>query len=177
VWSPAPLLVAAVSVACLIAMPHTPARLVSFESSAPSPSATAAISAGDFEASQMSQMGARVVPTKLQIIADNVRPALNNSIAGAATSATRNSFKTRNKPEVIPARGLQRRATAPTLVRASMTGAGVDLQPLYLVQTEVVQTRQYDAAGGVVWDLCVWRVTVVGPVRNKMEAGIVAKSI
>jgi hypothetical protein len=29
----------------------------------------------------------------------------------------------------------------------------------------------------VVWDLCVWRVTVVGPVQNKIEAVIAAKSI
>jgi len=46
-----------------------------------------------------------------------------------------------------------------------------------VVQTEFVQARQYDAAGAVVWDLCVWQVTVVGPVQNKMEAGTVAKSI
>jgi hypothetical protein len=45
------------------------------------------------------------------------------------------------------------------------------------MQTEFVRTRQYDARGAVVWDLCVWRVTVVGPVQNKMEAGITAKSI
>jgi hypothetical protein len=64
------------------------------------------------------------------------------------------------------------------LVRTSMAGEGVAPQPLFLVmQTEVVQTRQYDATGAVVWDLCVWRVTVIGPVQNKMEAGIAAKSI
>ncbi len=63
------------------------------------------------------------------------------------------------------------------LVRAGMTNDGVDAQALFLVRTEVVQTRQYDTTGAVVWDLCVWRVTLVGPVQNKMEAGIAAKSI
>jgi hypothetical protein len=64
------------------------------------------------------------------------------------------------------------------LVRTSVASDGLVPQTLFLVmQTEVVQTRQYDASGAVVWDLCVWRVTVVGPVPNKMEAGIAAKSI
>ncbi len=63
------------------------------------------------------------------------------------------------------------------LVRAGMNGDGLGTQTLFFVtQTEVVQTRGYDASGAVVWDLCVWRVTVVGPVQNKL-AGIAAKSI
>jgi hypothetical protein len=28
----------------------------------------------------------------------------------------------------------------------------------------------------VVWDFCVWRVTVVGPAQNRLEPGMVAKS-
>jgi beta-lactamase regulating signal transducer with metallopeptidase domain len=176
VWSPAPVLVAGVSLVCVMALSHAPTRLVSFESSA-SPSATTAITAGDFEASQMSQMGARVVPAKLQVRSEEVHSAPNTSIAVAAKSAVKSSVKARNKPDFIPARAVQHRATAPTLIRASMAGDGVAPQPLFLVQTEVVQTRQYDATGAVVWDLCVWRVTVVGPVQSKMEAGIAAKSI
>jgi beta-lactamase regulating signal transducer with metallopeptidase domain len=178
VWGPAPVLVGGVSLVCLIALSHAPTRLLSFESGAASQSPMNAVAADDFEASQMSQMGARVVPAGLQVRSEEVRPAANNSIAAAKKSAVKSSFKAKNKPDFIPARTVQRRATAPMLVRTSMAGDGVAPQPLFLVmQTEIVQTRQYDATGAVVWDLCVWRVTVVGAIQNKMEAGIAAKSI
>jgi len=177
VWGPAPVLVGGVSLVCLIALSHAPTRLVSFESGAASLSATNAVAADDLAASQMSQMGARVVPAGLQVRSEEVRPAPGNSIAAVRKSAVKSSFRAKNKPDFIPARTVQRRATAPMLVRTSMAGEGAP-QPLFLVmQTEVVQTRQYDATGAVVWDLCVWRVTVIGPVQNKMEAGIAAKSI
>ena len=183
VWGPAPALVAGVSLACVVALSHAPTRLVSFEGSVESASATNAIAAGDFEASQMSQMGARVVPARLQIRPAEIRsevvlPALGNSVAVATKAVARNSFRAKDKPEVIPARAVQRRATVPMLVRTNMAGDGVAPQPTFLVmQTEFVQTRQYDATGAVVWDLCVWRVTVVGPVQKNMEPGIAAKSI
>jgi beta-lactamase regulating signal transducer with metallopeptidase domain len=176
VWSPAPVLVAGVSLVCVIALSHAPTRLVSFENGAAS--AMNAIASGDFESSQMSPMGAHVVPAKLQVRPAEISTEARNSIAVVAKSSAKSSFKAKNKPEVIPARLVQRRTTAPMLVRASMVGDGADPQPLFLVmQTELVQTRQYDATGAVVWDLCVWRVTLVGPVQNKMEAGIAAKSI
>jgi hypothetical protein len=64
------------------------------------------------------------------------------------------------------------------LVRAGVKGDSLEPQTLFFVtQTEVVQTRGYDDSGVVVWDLCVWRVTVVGRLQNKMEAGTAAKSI
>jgi beta-lactamase regulating signal transducer with metallopeptidase domain len=178
VWSPAPVLVAGISLVCVMALSLAPTRLVSFESSAASPSATNAFAVGDFEARQMSQMSAYVVPAKLQVRPAEGSTNARNSIPVVAKSAVKSSFKAKNKPEVIPARAAQRRATAPMLVRASMAGDGVAAQRLFLVmQTEFVQTRQYDATGAVVWDLCVWRVTVVGPVQKQMEAGIAAKSI
>jgi beta-lactamase regulating signal transducer with metallopeptidase domain len=177
VWSPAPVLVAGVSLVCLMALSHAPARLVSFESGPTSPSAASATLDADFEASQMSQMGASVVPAKFQIRSEENRPALSGSIAAMAKAPAKSSFKAKNKPEVIPAHAVQRRTAAPRLVRTSMTDNAVASQPLFLVRTEFVQTRQYDATGAVVWDLCVWRVTVVGTVEQKMEAGVLAKSI
>jgi beta-lactamase regulating signal transducer with metallopeptidase domain len=177
VWSPAPVLVAGVSLVCVMALSHAPTKLVSFESGAASPSATNATTAGDFESSQMSQMGAHVVPAKLQLRPAEVSAGARDSVSMVAKSAVKSSFKPKSKPDFIPARAVPRRAVTPMLVRASMAGNGVAPQPLFLVQTEVIQTRQYDAAGAVVWDLCVWHVTVVGPVPNKMEAGIAAKSI
>ena len=67
---------------------------------------------------------------------------------------------------------MQRRVKPPMLVRSSMANDGVAPQTLFLVmrtefvQTEFVQTRQYDATGAVVWDLCVWQVTVIGPAQK-----------
>jgi beta-lactamase regulating signal transducer with metallopeptidase domain len=177
VWNPAPMLLAGTSLVCVMALSHAPTRLVSFEGSMTSLSEPTAIAAGDFEASRIPQMGARVLPAKLQIRSED-RPSPGHSIAANAKAPASSSFKAKHQPEVIPARAVQRRATAPMLVRASMAGNGVAPQPLFLVmQTEFVRTRQYDATGAVVWDLCVWRVTVVGPVQNKMDAGIAAKSI
>ena len=178
VWSPAPVLVGAVSLACLIALSLAPTRLVSFESSASFPAAVSAIPAGDFEASQISQMGARVVPAKLQVRSEEVPQVAHHAVAVGAKSAVKSSFKVRNKPDFIPARAVQRRVTDPMLVPTNVADDGVNPQLLFVVmQTEVVQTRQYDATGAVVWDLCVWRVTVVTPMQRKMEAGVAAKSI
>jgi hypothetical protein len=183
VWGPAPVLVAGVSLACVIALSHAPTRLVSFEGGIDSASATNAVAAGDLEASQMSQMGARVVPAKFQVRpatvrSEEVRPAPGNPVAVAAKSVGKSSFKAKDKPDVVPARAVQHRASAPRLVRTSMAVDGVTPQPVFLVmQTEFVQTRQYDATGAVVWDLYVWRVTVVGAVQDRMEPGTAAKSI
>jgi bla regulator protein blaR1 len=177
VWRPAPFLVGGVSLVCLIALSHAPARLVSFENGATSQSATNSIAARDFEPSQMSPMGARVVPAKFRIRA-GATEGENSSAPVVAKSAVKDSLKPANKPDFIAVSAAQRRVKAPMLVRASMAGDGGAPQTLFLVmQTEVVQTRQYDASGAVVWDLRVWRVTVVGTVQNKMEAGIAAKSI
>jgi beta-lactamase regulating signal transducer with metallopeptidase domain len=178
VWSPAPILVSGVSLACLMALSHAPTKLVSFENDAASLSASNTIAAGDFEASQMSQMGARVVAAKLQ-----VRQEEKSSVPVVAKTVAKGSFKPKSKSDFIPARAMQRGVKPPMLVRASMAEDGVAPQTLFLVMqtevvhTEIVQTQQYGASGAVVWDLCVWRVTVVGPVQNKMEAGIAAKSI
>ena len=178
VWSPAPILVAGVSLVCVMVLSRAPTRLVSFENGAASPSATNAMAAGDFQSSQRSQIGAQVVPAKLQVRPTEIPTGARGSVSVVAQSAVKSSFKAENKPDFIPAHVVQRRAIAPMLVRASTAGDGVDPQPLFLVmQTEVVQTRQYDATGAVVWDLCVWRVTVVGTMQSKMEAGIAAKSI
>jgi len=178
VWSPAPILVAGVSLVCVMVLSRAPTRLVSFENGAASPSATNAMAAGDFQSSQRSQIGAQVVPAKLQVRPTEIPTGARGSVSVVAQSAVKSSFKAENKPDFIPAHVVQRRAIAPMLVRASTVGDGVDPQALFLVmQTEVVQTRQYDATGAVVWDLCVWRVTVVGTMQSKMEAGIAAKSI
>jgi Zn-dependent protease with chaperone function len=178
VWSPAPVLVGGVSLACLMALSYAPTRLVSFEDSAASLSATNPISAGDLEASQMARMGASVVPAKLELGPASDFPQTAKVVSADAKPKLKRSPEWTSNPEFIPARLIQHRADAPALLRTSLTydADASATQDLYFV-TEVVQTRQYDASGAVVWDLCVWRVTVVGPMQNKLEAGITAKSI
>ncbi|MGH9550409.1 MAG: hypothetical protein ACRD3W_13585, partial [Terriglobales bacterium] len=80
--------------------------------------------------------------------------------------------------DVIPAKAAQHRVKAPLLVRSSMASDSVAPQTLFLVmRTEFVQTRQYGASGPVVWDLCVWQVTVVGPGQKLTAEQIIAKVI
>jgi beta-lactamase regulating signal transducer with metallopeptidase domain len=174
VWSPAPILVTGVSLACLVALSHSPMRLVSFESGTSSLTAASATASSDFEANQMSSLGARVVPAKLQMRND-IQPS--DRVAAVAKPAVKSSFGPATG-DVVPAKAMQHRAKSPMLMRASMTGDDLASRTLFVVtRTEFVQTRRVDASGAVVWDLCVWQVTVVGPVQHTMETGVAAKSI
>ncbi len=173
VWSPAPVLVSGVSLACLMALSYAPARLVSFENGTASLSAANTAPAGDFETTEMSQMGARVVPAKFKVPAHVAEKQGSRVAKPAAKSGPRPA----SRPDVIAASVAQHQVKASMPLRAGMNPDGLGTQTLFFVtQTEIVQTRGYDASGAVVWDLCVWRVTVVGPVQNKL-AGIAAKSI
>jgi beta-lactamase regulating signal transducer with metallopeptidase domain len=171
VWRPAPVLVASVSVVCLLAVARTPARLVSFENGSATVATSTAMAVDDSEASQIAGVGAQFVPAKLQLRAQEAERRA--SVPSLAKSVGKNSPQPANNLDVVLARAAQRRAKAPMLVRASLQDEGVVPQAMLL---EIVQTRQYDATGAVVWDLWVWRVTVVGLVQNKLE-GAAAKSI
>jgi hypothetical protein len=176
VWSPAPVLLAGVSIICLMMFSNR-VRLVSFENAtmpvADSPLVTNALARGDFEATEILRLGAHVVPAKLEIKAQE-----KSSVPVVAKAVVKNSLRRPAKSDVIPVNAEQRRAKAPMLARTGMANDASAPQILFLVmQTEIVEDRQYDASGAVVWDLCVWRVIVVGPEQNKMEAGIIAKSI
>jgi beta-lactamase regulating signal transducer with metallopeptidase domain len=175
IWSPAPVLVGAVSLVCLLALSQAPTRLVSFENGATSLSATNALAVDDLETSQMSQMGAHVVPAKLQVREEREK----RSLAPASKLLVKKSRMAANKPEIVPARAAERGVKAPTLVRASLTTDATGPQTLFVMtRTEFVQTPRYDASGAVVWELSVWQVTVIGPVqRTVTEAGVAAKSI
>jgi beta-lactamase regulating signal transducer with metallopeptidase domain len=165
VWRPALVLVSGVSLVCLIALAHTPARLVSFESSPAATQVSSAVAASDFEASPISPMGARVVPAKLVLSPE--KPVVKGSVNKAVNRTV--------KADVVHGSSVKQDAKAPRLVRTSLRDNNVPSRTLFLVRTEFVQTEQYDASGALVWNLCVWHVTVV-PVENKM-AGIAAKSI
>lgn len=84
------------------------------------------------------------------------------------------------------------------LVRSSMAEDAVRPQTLiFIMQTRVMETRimqtrimetrimqtrftatgQDEASSAVVWDLCVWQVTVIGTAQNRNQPEIIAKSI
>ena len=183
VWRPAPVLVGGVSLVCLVALSHAPARLVSFSNGAASSALTSATGPSDFEASQMSHMGAQVIPAKFQLRPEDVRSGKDRgqekgAASSIATSGVKKSFKRTNQPDVIPAKAIQRRVKPPMLVRSSMANDGVAPPTVFLVmRTEFVQTRQHDGSGPVVWDLCVWQVTVIGPGQKLTTEQIIAKVI
>ena len=181
VWRPAPVLVGGVSLVCLVALSHAPTRLVSFSNDAASSSLTSATGASDF-GSQISRMGAQVVPAKFQLKPEDVRSGKNRGQEKASaslipTSGVRKSFRRTSQPDVIPAKAMQHRAKPPMLVRSSMASDSVAPPTVFLVmRTEFVQTRQ-NAAGPVVWNLCVWQVTVIGPGQKLTTEQIIAKVI
>jgi len=183
VWRPAPVLAAGMSVVCLVALSNAPTRLVSFEGGAePSSLATNAVSSGDFDAGQLSQIGAHVVPAKLVLStgSSSAKKETKSFVPAVAKNpvAGKKIEKKVAAPEVIPASAARARTLAPTLLRTGMEENAVTLQTLlFVTRTEYVQTRRVDASGAVVWNLSVWQVTVVGPAQDMMAAGIVAKSI
>ncbi len=183
VWRPAPVLVAGMSVVCLVALSNAPTRLVSFEGGAePSSLAANAVASGDFEANQLAQMGAHVVPAKLVLSkgASSSKNETKSSVPTVAKNfvAERKIEKKVAGPEVIPAHAARAKTLSPTFVRASMETNAVTPQTLlFVTRTEYVQTRRVNSSGAVVWDLSVWQVTVIGPAQDMMAAGIVAKSI
>ncbi len=180
VWRPAPVLVAGMSVVCLVALSNAPTQLVSFGGAGPSSSANA-VASGDFEAHQFAQMGAHVVPAKLVLStgSSSSKKETKSSVPAVAKNfvAGKKIEKKMVAPQVIPA-AARARKLVPALVRSSFATDAVTPQTLlFVTRTEYLQTRHIDASGAVVWDLSVWQVTVVGPAQDMMAAGIVAKSI
>ena len=182
VWRPAPVLVAGMSVVCLVALSNAPTQLVSFDGGAAPSSLANAVDSGDFETNQLSQIGAHVVPAKLVLStgSSSMKKETKSSVPNVAKNfvAGKKIEKKVVAPEVIPAAAARAKTPAPALVRTSFATDAVPPQTLlFVTRTEYVQTRHVDASGAVVWDLSVWQVTVVGPAQDMMAARIVAKSI
>lgn len=163
VWRPAPVLLTGVSLACLVAFSNRP-RLVSFQDGSvgsPAVTSVAAMVPGSIKTSKVSDSS--VIPTRLE-----ARSSAKGSVSAARETETR-------RPAVVPAKAIQPRMKAPTLIRVSAADRAVAFQTLlFVVQT---QAAPGGAPGSVVWNLCVWQVTVIRPAQKQMEAGIIAKSI
>jgi beta-lactamase regulating signal transducer with metallopeptidase domain len=180
VWRPAPVLLTGMSLACLMVFSDAP-RLVSFADSPANSTQTSTLAASTIthrriaeDENSVSPTGAQVVPAKF-IVRTNARAAALTVSPGKAMNSVSAAKKVQShatKSAVVPAVVKQRRVNQPTLIRSSMSEDAVAPQTLILV----VQSARYDVSGAVVWDFCVWRVTVVGPAQNRLEPGMVAKS-
>ena len=166
VWKPAPVLLAGMSLACLMVFSDAP-RLVSFETG----SADSMMASDSGDVGPISRLGAQVVPTKF-VVKPEVKPSVSAAAKPAATLAM--AKMKLGKSAIVPAKATQRRVDPPVLIRSSMSEEGA-IAPQTLIL--IMHTERYDASGSVVWDLCVWQVTVIGPAYGRMEPGIVVKSI
>ena len=170
VWRPAPVLLTGISLACLMVFSDAP-RLISFENgSAGAPAALATtILPNNSEVDWNSRMGSPVVPAKFVVKADVVKAEEKSSVSVAANTKTKPG-----RSAVVPAKATRRRVNPPMLIRTSMSEQeGIAPHTLILI----MQTQHYDISGSVVWDFCVWQITVIGPAQGRMEPGIVVRSI
>jgi beta-lactamase regulating signal transducer with metallopeptidase domain len=166
VWRPAPILLSGISLACLVAISNTP-QLVSFEGgpgSSPAAASVAAIVPGSIETSQDSRTGASISRARIEL-----KPRAKSAMPAAASAS---------RPGIVSAKAMQPRAKPPLLVRTSAADHAAAYQTLvFVMRTQIMQSRPDDPAGSVVWNLCIWQVTVIGPAQKRMEPGIIAKSI
>ena len=165
VWKPAPVLLAGLSLACLILFSDVP-RLVSFENGPVTslPGSDLATKIPIRGEDSIPLMESHVVPTRFM-----VKPEAKTTVAAGAETKTKPS-----RSSVVPAKATQRRLNPPLLIRSSVAQEDANAPQTLIL---IMQTGRYDSFGSVVWDLCVWQVTVIGSTQNRMEAGIVVKSI
>jgi hypothetical protein len=187
IWSPAPVLLTGISVACLIGFSGAP-KLVSFENTSTGGSAgpaTTILSSSLRENRQTSRMDSEVLPAKYV-----VEPASKN----ASSSTTANlAAKTRakdSKPAVVPTKATQRRVQSPRLIRSSLTEDGIaprtliliwqsDMPPVQIMPANFMPAGLHEGSDAMVWNLCVWQVRVISSDRNVMEIeqGIILNTI
>jgi hypothetical protein len=161
VWRPAPLMLTGVTLASLLVFSDAP-RLVSFRDAASPVVSASTVMPISSVVDSSSHMGARAVPANFALKTETGHPPFDDEVS--------------HKPKqmntsVVRATSKKHDANPPALLRASFPDQGPRRQTLILV----LQTVQSDRAGSVVWNLCVWEVTVSGAAQT--EAGTVAKSI
>jgi hypothetical protein len=182
VWHPAPLFLTGISLASLMMFSGVP-RLVSFDnrSAGSGTLSTPMVAPNDSEEDSVSSTQAHIVPAKFEVRPEGKTSASPqaNTLAARAVADNDNKVAANSKTKlgksaVIPAKTTQRPVNPPMLIRSTMSAEqAITPQTLILI----LQTGRYDAYGAVVWDLSVWRVTVMGPAQPGMEPGIVVKSI
>jgi hypothetical protein len=130
---------------------------------------------------------AQVIPAKLEVRPEVSLPIIARSVV-PKFAVPRSVVPGTSKPVVITAKADQREMVQSMPIRGTEAVQAVAPRTLILVmRTEFVQTRfvrtQFvetggdEGSGSVVWNLCVWQVTVIGPVQNRTQQENTAKSI
>jgi len=175
VWKPALGLLGASSAVCLIALPHTP-RLIAFEESVPSLSASAAKVTPVF-AVDSAGVGVRMISNALHSHALVASERRKDALAPSAGIKTRN--KKQNSDDkflstaVASAKFVPPQPASSKLVNTSVESSGNVAGPDSVLV--VMHTEQVDEYGRV-WSISVWRLTVFHPVVQPVQKGIPPKS-
>ncbi|MGA7400514.1 MAG: M56 family metallopeptidase [Candidatus Sulfotelmatobacter sp.] len=164
VWKPALGLVSAVSVACLISMPHAP-LLVAFGGTGPGLSQSASRLTPAL--SDTAGIRARVIPASLQVSSSLVRRDVR---ARTVKAQNRKHGALSMAAAVAPAKVALPQTR---MINASAKSSRDDGEPNSLLL--VMHTQQMDEYGQV-WNICVWRLTVLYPVDREVHKAITPKS-
>jgi len=173
VWKPAMGMVSAVSVVCLISMPHAP-QLIAFDKTASSfsESASQTISPSPFDSASIA--GARMIPAAFHGEA-SVTPATMNANAQRVYRASLRQIHKSNLalPALVSAKATPS-VILPHLVRTNVADSGLPGQArsVWLV----MRTAQVDDSGQMIWSVSVWHLTVFHPVDQEVHKGITPKS-
>ena len=160
VWKPALGLVFAVSIVCLVSMPHAP-QLIAFgqttQAFSDTDQATRPTPSADFAGAR-----AKVIPAAFHSkVAIGAKPkGLRQEELVASGTASAKA----NRPRTYLPRTIEARA------HGSSDDVGAPRSVLVVMQTQ--QVDQY----GQVWSVCVWHLTVFHPVRPALHKGIVPKT-
>ena len=172
VWKPALGMVSAVSVACLISMPHAP-RLIAFDKtdSELSESASRVISPSAFVSAGI--VGAKMIPAAFHDEVSTTLPRKSITAQRQRQTSMRQIHKNNAAlPTVVSAKAIQS-AVLPKLVRASAADSD---QPGASSVWLVMRTAQVDDSGQMIWSVSVWHLTVFHPVDQEVHKGITPKS-
>jgi len=158
VWKPAPWVVGAFSVACLVSSAHAP-KLVAFGDAVPRVAAQAG--------------NAGVLPvTRTQFSPTPSAPVIPASYTERTTGSDRPRAKARLRTVV---RRHRMPHTAPLLVRASAPVSPETVPPQAVFV--LMEGQRYGDSGPVLWRVCIWRVTLDPQGGSQVVQEIFSRSI
>jgi Zn-dependent protease with chaperone function len=179
VWRPALGLVAAFSLVCLLALPHTP-EFVAFDRGADRASTVQGVTESDNDhlysaaVGQRSLQTAALIPATLHI---DEPPALGAApkVVHAHAHGRANDVA-RSLPAPTPESSAPMNSESPDQLVAINAITDQEIVPEFRTLV-FFETTQYRTAGGTVWNVQIWQVTLVGAARERMMRVPVANKI